>query len=63
MHPILSYPTCCCCNLQKKGVTALIFACREGYTDVALALLRSPDINVNHATVSISILTPSFVVV
>ena len=49
----LSFPTCCC-SLQKKGFTALIYACERGYTACALALLRSPDINVNHANVSIS---------
>ena len=34
-------------------------ACDEGYTDCVIALLASPDINVNHADVSIYLLTLS----
>ena len=58
-----SRPLCCCCSLQRSNRTALMTACDEGYTDCVIALLASPDINVNHADVSIYLLTSSHVVV
>ena len=68
MHPILyvvvvvlSLLLFCYCSLQSSNLTALLFACAVGHTDVALALIATPSLNVNHADVSI-IITPSHVV-
>ena len=38
---------CCCCCLQSAGNPALYLSCRNGRTDIALALLRSPTFNFN----------------
>jgi len=50
-------------SLQNNGYTALTLASREGRTDIALALLQHPDININLANVSISLLSLSIGVV
>ena len=52
------HPTCSC-FLQHSGTTALMYAVGKGHTDCVIALLASPDINVNHADVSIYLLTLS----
>ena len=57
------YPSCCCFSLQRKGSSALTLASSYGHTEIALALLATADIDVNHADVSIYPLTPSHVVV
>ena len=53
-----SYPTCCGCCLQS-GHTALTEASEYGHIKIVQALLAAPGIDVNHAHVSIYLLTPS----
>ena len=50
-------------NNKDDYNTVLMEACERGHTACALALIATPAINVNHATVSINILIPSLVVV
>lgn len=50
------------CSLQNLGNTAFIMSSQMGHTDVALALMAHPGINVNLANVRIYLLTPSHVV-
>ena len=56
MHPILCVVVV---PYQGDGDTALIHSIKENHIDVALVLIAFPGINVNHATVSVRILTPS----
>ena len=51
-----SYPTCGC-SLQRFNRTALLLASSKGHTETVQALLAAPDIDVNHADVSIYPLT------
>ena len=44
---------------QEYGSTALMLASDKGRTEIVQALLAAPGIDVNHANVSISPLTPS----
>ena len=64
-----SYPTCCCCcccrccSLQSDGWTPLTHSAFKGHIEVVQNLLQTPGINVNHADVSIYLLTLSPIVV
>ena len=50
-------------SLQYAGCTALTLASEEGYTEAIKLLLTVPNIDVNHADVSLYLLTPSHLVV
>ena len=36
-------------RVEHRGLTPLFMACQKGYLDVVQALLKHPDIDVNHA--------------
>ena len=62
-----SYPTCGCCSLQENGDNALLHASRNGHfenghPEIVQALLAA-GIDVDHANVSIYLLTPSHIAV
>ena len=67
MHRLLLCCCCCgggggccccyCCSLQGDGSTSLILASYFGHTDIALALIATPSVDINHANVSNNILT------
>ena len=46
-------------SLQRRGFTALILASQAGRTEAVKALLTVPNIDVNHADVSLYLLTTS----